>query len=91
MHLILHYKRLGPSAVENIFCTNIERLRAIEKQQHEATGDPELHVHEPDIMRFASDHLAARNQGGKRVWNGRRQGPDCQPASSNTIRPQGES
>lgn len=66
----MHYKRLGPVEIENIFRLNIKRLQDTEQQQHESSGEPPLFVMEEDILRFAADHCK-KNPKGKGAWNGR--------------------
>ena len=70
MTLILHYKRLQPEAIDQIFQANIKRLREAEKQQHEESGEPPIFVMERDVMRFAADHCR-KHPKGKGAWNGR--------------------
>jgi hypothetical protein len=70
MALILHYKRLPPTAIDGIFQANIKRLREAEKQQHEASGEPPIYILERDVMRFATDHCR-KHPKGKGAWNGR--------------------
>jgi len=70
MSLILHYKRLQTSAIDEIFLANIKRLREAEKQQQEASGEPPIYIVERDVMRFAADHCR-KHPRGKGAWNGR--------------------
>ena len=70
LHIVLHYKRLGPDAINRIFRINIDRLREAEKQQSKASGEPSIYIMESDILRFAADHCL-RHPDGKGAWNGR--------------------
>lgn len=70
IHIILHYKRLGPPEIERIFRTNIERLQESEQQQYQASGERPLFIVEADVMKFAFEHCN-KHPKGKGAWNGR--------------------
>ncbi|KAF4462262.1 ATPase AAA-type core [Fusarium albosuccineum] len=70
VHMSLYYPPLNSKQVELIFSMNLKRLAEIEKERHQVTGEPELDIHEPVIMKFADEHSEkTRVQGGR--WNGR--------------------
>jgi hypothetical protein len=56
--------------VEQIFRSNVRRLREAEAQQSRVSGEPELDVREEEVMRFARDHCA-KHPKCKGAWNGR--------------------
>jgi hypothetical protein len=70
IHLILNYKRLGPSEIEKVFLNNIKRLRQLEEQHHQLCGEPLLFIMEHEIMRFAEEHCK-KHPKAKGAWNGR--------------------
>ncbi|KAI3395537.1 hypothetical protein diail_1254, partial [Diaporthe ilicicola] len=71
IHIILHYKRLGPTEIERIFRTNIKMLQESEQQQYEAgSGERPLFIVEADVMKFAVEHCT-KHPKGKGAWNGR--------------------
>ena len=61
---------MGLSEIEKIFCTNIERLKQTEQQQHEVSASPKMYIMEQDILKFAEDHYN-KYPKGKGAWNGR--------------------
>ncbi|KAI1752566.1 hypothetical protein F4782DRAFT_124306 [Xylaria castorea] len=70
IHMSLYYPPLDKTQTRDIFRLNIAKLRAIETQRHEMTGDPALVIKEADIIEFAGRHFEdnARSTG---CWNGR--------------------
>lgn len=70
IHIILHYKRPGPTEIERIFRANIKRLQESEQQQYEASGERPLFVVEADVMKLAVEHCN-KHPKGKGAWNGR--------------------
>ncbi|KAK0624114.1 hypothetical protein B0T14DRAFT_565416 [Immersiella caudata] len=70
IHLILHYKRLGLSATQEIFAVNIRNLEEMERQESQTTGQPQLYIVKPEVLQFATDHYN-KHPKGKGAWNGR--------------------
>ncbi|KAK4449012.1 hypothetical protein QBC34DRAFT_406516 [Podospora aff. communis PSN243] len=70
IHLILHYKRLGLAATQEIFAVNIRNLEEMERQQFQTTGQPPLYIVKPEVLQFATDHYN-KYPKGKGAWNGR--------------------
>lgn len=70
IHMSLYYPPLDKSQTRDIFRLNVAKLREIEAQRHEMTGEPKLIVKEADVLDFAARHFEdnARSSG---CWNGR--------------------
>lgn len=81
IHMSLYYPPLDKAQVREIFRLNITKLREIEAQRQELTGEPGLQLVEADIVDFASKHYEnhARSTG---CWNGRQIRNAFQIASS---------
>jgi hypothetical protein len=70
VHISLLYEHLGESETEDIFRLNLTRLREIEEQQAEASGNEKLYIFDDEIMDFARQHYRKHMKGEGR-WNGR--------------------
>ncbi|KAI1115395.1 hypothetical protein F5Y14DRAFT_440682 [Nemania sp. NC0429] len=70
IHMSLYYPPLDKTQTRDIFRLNIAKLRDIESQRHEMTGEPPLVINEAQIIEFAGKHFEdnARSTG---CWNGR--------------------
>lgn len=70
IHMSLYYPPLDKTQTRDIFRLNVKKLREIEAQRSEMTGEPRLQVIEADIVDFAAKHFEdnARSTG---CWNGR--------------------
>lgn len=81
IHMSLYYPPLDKAQTRDIFRLNVAKLRAIEAQRAEMTGEPRLQVVEADIVDFAARHYEdnARSTG---CWNGRQIRNAFQIASS---------
>lgn len=81
IHMSLYYPPLDKAQTRDIFRLNVVKLRAIEAQRREMTGEPGLVVVEADIVDFAAQHFEdnARSTG---CWNGRQIRNAFQIASS---------
>ncbi|KAI8629077.1 hypothetical protein F5Y19DRAFT_464696 [Xylariaceae sp. FL1651] len=81
IHMSLYYPPLDKTQTRDIFRLNIAKLREIEAQRHEMTGEPPLLIKEGDILDFAGRHFEenARSTG---CWNGRQIRNAFQIASS---------
>lgn len=81
IHMSLYYPPLDKSQTRDIFRLNVAKLREIEEQRHQLTGEPRLQVREAEIVEFASKHYEdnARSTG---CWNGRQIRNAFQIASS---------
>ncbi|KAI1297570.1 hypothetical protein F5Y03DRAFT_278096 [Xylaria venustula] len=81
IHMSLYYPPLDKTQTRDIFRLNIAKLREIEGQRHEMTGEPPLRINESQIIDFAARHFDenARSTGG---WNGRQIRNAFQIASS---------
>ncbi|KAI0490039.1 hypothetical protein F4859DRAFT_523833 [Xylaria cf. heliscus] len=81
IHMSLYYPPLDKTQTRDIFRLNIARLREIEAQRHEMTGEPPLVIQESQIIDFAGRHFEdnARSTG---CWNGRQIRNAFQIASS---------
>ncbi|CAN8105373.1 unnamed protein product [Discula destructiva] len=81
IHMSLYYPPLDKAQTREIFRLNVAKLREIEAQRHELTGEAGLQVVEADIIDFASKHYEenARSTG---CWNGRQIRNAFQIASS---------
>ncbi|KAI0204980.1 hypothetical protein F4808DRAFT_317059 [Astrocystis sublimbata] len=81
IHMSLYYPPLDKIQTRDIFRLNINRLREIETQRTEMTGEPSLDIKESQILDFASKHFEenARSTG---CWNGRQIRNAFQIASS---------
>lgn len=81
IHMSLYYPPLDKTQTRDIFRLNISKLREIEAQRHEMTGEPSLDIKESQIIDFAGRHFEdnARSTG---CWNGRQIRNAFQIASS---------
>ncbi|RYC64536.1 hypothetical protein CHU98_g1686 [Xylaria longipes] len=81
IHMSLYYPPLDKTQTRDIFRLNINKLREIEAQRHEMTGEPPLVIKEAQIIDFAGKHFEdnARSTG---CWNGRQIRNAFQIASS---------
>ncbi|KAI0508485.1 hypothetical protein F5B22DRAFT_398977 [Xylaria bambusicola] len=81
IHMSLYYPPLDKTQTRDIFRLNIAKLREIEAQRHEMTGEPPLVIHDSQIIDFAGKHFEenARSTG---CWNGRQIRNAFQIASS---------
>lgn len=81
IHMSLYYPPLDKAQTRDIFRLNVAKLREIEAQRSEMTGEPRLQVVEADIVDFAAKHYEdhARSTG---CWNGRQIRNAFQIASS---------
>ncbi|KAI0597729.1 hypothetical protein F4775DRAFT_558377 [Biscogniauxia sp. FL1348] len=81
IHMSLYYPPLDKTQTRDIFRLNLAKLREIEQQRHEMTGEPPLVVRDQDIIDFAARHYDenARLTG---CWNGRQIRNAFQIASS---------
>lgn len=81
IHMSLYYPPLDKTQTRDIFRLNITKLREIEAQRHEMTGEPPLVINEAQIIDFAGKHFEdnARSTG---CWNGRQIRNAFQIASS---------
>ncbi|KAI1505238.1 hypothetical protein F5X99DRAFT_368785 [Biscogniauxia marginata] len=81
IHMSLYYPPLDKTQTRDIFRLNITKLREIEAQRHEMTGEPSLVIRDQDIIDFAGRHYEdnARLTG---CWNGRQIRNAFQIASS---------
>lgn len=81
IHMSLYYPPLDKAQTRDIFRLNVAKLREIEAQRSEMTGEPRLQVVEADIVEFAARHYEdnARSTG---CWNGRQIRNAFQIASS---------
>lgn len=81
IHMSLYYPPLDKTQTREIFRLNVAKLREIETQRQELTGEPGLQVIEADILDFAAKHYEdnARLTG---CWNGRQIRNAFQIASS---------
>ncbi|KAH9907824.1 hypothetical protein F4778DRAFT_719249 [Xylariomycetidae sp. FL2044] len=81
IHMSLYYPPLDKAQTRDIFRLNVAKLREIEGQRHDMTGEPLLVIKEPEIIDFAGKHFEdnARSTG---CWNGRQIRNAFQIASS---------
>ncbi|KAI5865356.1 hypothetical protein GGS23DRAFT_558832 [Durotheca rogersii] len=81
IHMSLYYPPLDKAQTRDIFRLNISKLREIEAQRHDMTGDPTLVIKTDEIIDFAGKHFEdnARSTG---CWNGRQIRNAFQIASS---------
>lgn len=81
IHMSLYYPPLDKVQTRDIFRLNIAKLREIEGQRHEMTGEPPLVINDAQIIDFAGKHFEenARSTG---CWNGRQIRNAFQIASS---------
>ncbi|KAI1365599.1 hypothetical protein F5Y08DRAFT_172256 [Xylaria arbuscula] len=81
IHMSLYYPPLDKTQTRDIFRLNIAKLREIEGQRHEMTGEPPLVINDNQIIDFAGKHFEenARSTG---CWNGRQIRNAFQIASS---------
>ncbi|KAI1175392.1 hypothetical protein F4777DRAFT_588589 [Nemania sp. FL0916] len=57
IHMSLYYPPLNKAQTRDIFRLNIAKLREIESQRHEMTGEPSLDIKETQIIDFAGRHF----------------------------------
>ncbi|KAI1390640.1 uncharacterized protein F4822DRAFT_393870 [Hypoxylon trugodes] len=81
IHMSLYYPPLDKAQTRDIFRLNLSKLREIEAQRHEMTGEPTLVIKDSEIVDFAGRHYEenARSTG---CWNGRQIRNAFQIASS---------
>ncbi|KAI1342474.1 hypothetical protein F5Y15DRAFT_305328 [Xylariaceae sp. FL0016] len=81
IHMSLYYPPLDKTQTRDIFRLNISKLREIEAQRQEMTGEPTLVIKDSEIIDFAARHYDenARSTG---CWNGRQIRNAFQIASS---------
>ncbi|KAI1774299.1 hypothetical protein F4818DRAFT_419531 [Hypoxylon cercidicola] len=81
IHMSLYYPPLDKAQTRDIFRLNIAKLREIEAQRHDVTGEPPLAIRDGEIIDFAGRHYEenARSTG---CWNGRQIRNAFQIASS---------
>ncbi|KAI1268830.1 hypothetical protein F5Y18DRAFT_439426 [Xylariaceae sp. FL1019] len=81
IHMSLYYPPLDKTQTRDIFRLNISKLREIETQRQEMTGESPLLIKESEIIDFAGKHFEenARSTG---CWNGRQIRNAFQIASS---------
>ncbi|KAI1371355.1 hypothetical protein F4677DRAFT_313509 [Hypoxylon crocopeplum] len=81
IHMSLYYPPLDKTQTRDIFRLNLAKLREIEAQRHEMTGEPTLAIRDSEIIDFAGRHYEenARSTG---CWNGRQIRNAFQIASS---------
>ncbi|KAE8442709.1 hypothetical protein EG329_002900 [Mollisiaceae sp. DMI_Dod_QoI] len=70
VHMSLYYSPLGESETEEIFRLNLARLKEIEEQRAEASGEEKLFIFDAEIIEFARQHYKKHINGPGR-WNGR--------------------
>ena len=70
VHMSLYYSPLGEVETVDIFKLNLLRLKEIEKQRSEASGEPALYIFDDEILTFAREHFRKHTDGTGR-WNGR--------------------
>jgi hypothetical protein len=81
IHMSLYYPPLGRTQTQAIWKMNLERLKSIEEQRRQATGEHPLVIYEKEILDFAAHHYE-RNSHGRGRWNGRQIRNAFQIASS---------
>ncbi|KAI1320659.1 hypothetical protein F5Y16DRAFT_405539 [Xylariaceae sp. FL0255] len=81
IHMSLYYPPLDKTQTRDIFRLNIAKLKEIEAQRHEMTGEAPLVIRDNEIIDFAAKHFDenARSTG---CWNGRQIRNAFQIASS---------
>lgn len=81
IHMSLYYPPLDKTQTRDIFRLNIGKLREIESQRHQMTGEPRLVIKDDEVVEFAAKHFEdnARSTG---CWNGRQIRNAFQIASS---------
>ncbi|KAI0159934.1 hypothetical protein GGR52DRAFT_168846 [Hypoxylon sp. FL1284] len=81
IHMSLYYPPLDKAQTRDIFRLNIAKLREIETQRHQMTGEPALAIRDGEVVDFAGRHYEdnARSTG---CWNGRQIRNAFQIASS---------
>ena len=81
IHMSLYYPPLDKQQTRDIFRLNIAKLREIEVQRHQMTGEPRLRIADEGVLDFAGRHYEdhARSTG---CWNGRQIRNAFQIASS---------
>ncbi|KAK7755498.1 hypothetical protein SLS62_002430 [Diatrype stigma] len=81
IHMSLYYPPLDKTQTRDIFRLNIGKLREIEAQRHQMTGEPRLVIKDDEVVEFAARHFEdhARSTG---CWNGRQIRNAFQIASS---------
>lgn len=81
IHMALYYPPLDKEQTKEIFKVNIRRLRQIEEQKSFLTDQPQLIIHDGDIVHFAEQHFDQNVAAGD-CWNGRQIRNSFQIASS---------
>ncbi|KAI0855031.1 hypothetical protein F4860DRAFT_497599 [Xylaria cubensis] len=71
IHIMLYYPRLTAGQTTDIFRMNISRLKEIENQMRDTTGQPVLEIDEENIIRFAKRHFKDSEKSRVAGWNGR--------------------
>src|SRR5205807_7880714 len=69
IHLQLYYPPLGARQTREIWEMNIKRLKTIEEQRCERTGELPLQVHEREVLEFGMTQFDQSDSKGR--WNGR--------------------
>ncbi|KAI1739544.1 hypothetical protein F4680DRAFT_421889 [Xylaria scruposa] len=82
IHIMLYYPRLTAEQTTDIFRMNISRLKEIENQRTDTTGQPALEIDEENIIRFARRHFKDSVNSRVAGWNGRQIRNAFQIASS---------
>lgn len=70
VHISIYYPPLDETQTMEIWKMNIGRLKEIEEEKSNSTGEEPLEVFEEDILRFAAEQFRHHSQGKGR-WNGR--------------------
>ncbi|KAI0184137.1 P-loop containing nucleoside triphosphate hydrolase protein [Xylaria flabelliformis] len=70
IHIMLYYPRLTAGQTTDIFRMNISRLKEIENQRRDTTGQPALEIDEDNIIRFAKRHFKDSEKSRVAGWNG---------------------
>lgn len=56
IHMSLYYPPLDKTQTRDIFRLNITKLREIEYQRHQMTGEPRLLIKDDEVVEFAGKH-----------------------------------
>jgi hypothetical protein len=81
IHMSLYYPPLRKQQTRAIWEMNLKRLKRMEEQRRQATGEPPLTIYEKEILAFAIAHYE-RHSYGRGRWNGRQIRNAFQIASS---------
>ncbi|KUJ13891.1 uncharacterized protein LY89DRAFT_721075 [Mollisia scopiformis] len=81
VHMSLYYSSLGELETEEIFRLNLSRLKEIEEQRANVSGEEKLFIFDAEIIEFAKQHYRKHVSGPGR-WNGRQIRNAFQIASS---------